>query len=236
MGRVKTFGMAVAAMLLLGALTAGAAAAKPLKLELTWNGEAHQLAPGDHFRMVTHDATIATSPGAVTCTEAESFPAEGFTGVDQTDLEATDKIQLDSVAYGALYGSHACENTSGLGSTAFVYFHPDNATLELAGSKGKATFKRRSTSESIFIDAAYSGGDLCLWEASKMKAALTLPEFNQEPQWKRVDIAVSEAKFKLVKALSAPECAKKATFAADFEFATSSHGEEEWNTFGKLVS
>src|SRR5262249_30519609 len=159
---------AFAAILSIGALWAASAAAKPLKLQLNWEGESHQLMPGDDFKMITHQATVTTNDGTITCTEPAFPPGEGFAGEVGTSMETTDSVALNSSS-GRSGGSESCPNPGALGAAGVIKLSPEGAKLRLSGSKGKAEIKALTPAETVYLNIEYSGGRFCTFTTTKMK-------------------------------------------------------------------
>jgi hypothetical protein len=176
-GRGGRLGAALIAVLALAALVTATASAASQKLDLTWEVEAHQLAPAQTFDMALGSSvanertdgplTLATNPGTVTCDPTE-FPWSGLGGVDETNDEKTDKLEMSED-----YFDGACSNTTGLGTKALVGLIPDDSILNLS-SKGKAELKAQSGAAPIYLIVIYSGGDECLYTTTKLKGSLSL--------------------------------------------------------------
>jgi hypothetical protein len=242
--RFKTAVAVLLAVLAVLAVGAASASAKPQKLVL-YSAEPETLVvPGDVFQMVLYHWSnsegtgpnafyVETSSGTVTCVGTE-FPFSGLGGKDLTNSEAVDKVEINAPA-GALAAGTKCGNTSPLGTEAELYVAPQNATLNLAGSKGKAELKAKSTTEPIYVEVFYSGGATCVYSATNWKGTLT---FVEQGVWQQVVTTFTKVKVKLAKSFSSTVCDKKATISATFGFQNrgdfGGFGEGHF-IFGKLV-
>jgi hypothetical protein len=230
-------GAALIAVLALAALVAATASAASQKLDLTWEVEAHQLAPAQTFDMALGSSvsnerkdgplTLATNPGTLTCDPTE-WPWSGLGGVDETNDETTDKLEMNED-----YFDEACSNTTGLGTKALVGLIPDDSILNLS-SKGKAELKAKS-GEPIYLIVIYSGGDECLYTTTKLKGSLSLVPYGAGNQLSQL---YTNQKVKLVKEDSSPECRTKVALSAPFFFAFGGEGasfDSGAFVFGHLV-
>jgi hypothetical protein len=239
--------LAILAMSLLGA--AGASAVKN-KLDLTWNGEAEQLKPGETFQAVlAHYSeasgegtpttfTVETNPGTITCT-GTVFPWSGIGGIDETNNELVDKLKANETAEGVLFGSVSCPNTTGLGAEARVYLYPEKGKLELNGYKGIGTLKQKSTTEPMFLVDVYSGGAVCEYKLAKLGGAvgsLKLEPRGLGTSWNQLVWSFSKQTVTFLKSASSPECPKKASVSATFGYASKGEGGfgEGFFVFGHL--
>jgi hypothetical protein len=231
-------GAALIAVLALAALVTATASAASQKLDLTWEVEAHQLAPAQTFDMALGSSvanertdgplTLATNPGTVTCDPTE-FPWSGLGGVDETNDEKTDKLEMSED-----YFDGACSNTTGLGTKALVGLIPDDSILNLS-SKGKAELKAQSGAAPIYLIVIYSGGDECLYTTTKLKGSLSLVRSGAGNQLSQL---YTNQKVKLVKEDSSPECRTKVALSAPFFFALGGEGASFSSgefVFGHLV-
>ena len=237
-GRGARLGAALIAILALAALVTATASAASQKLDLTWEVEAHQLAPGQTFDMALGSSvanegtdgplTLATNPGTVTCDPTE-FPWSGLGGVDETNDAKTDKLEMSEN-----YIDEACSNTTGLGTKAGVYLIPDDSILNLS-SNGKAELKAKSRAAPIYVIVFYSGGDACLYTTTKLKGSLSLVSNGIGNQLSQL---YTNQKVKLVKEESSPECRQKVALSAPFFFALGGEGasfDSGDYVFGHLV-
>ena len=178
---------------------------------------------------------VETNPGTVTCPPTVG-PWSGIGGVDLTNNEATDTVEMTDAA-GSLNGEATCTNTTGLGASANGYVIPEKAVLNLSGAKEKATLRAKSSTEPIYLGISYSGGIGCVYSATTLKGTLKLEPYALEPIWHQISLNFEKQKVKLLKEYSAPECSKKATISAPFFFQ--SHGDFGFGAgyiiFGSLV-
>jgi hypothetical protein len=243
--RVGRFGLAFVALLALCAL-ASATASAAQKLDLTWNGLENQLKPGETFEMVLGASVygevegplkIESPAGTVTC-QATVAPWSGLSGVDLTNNEVTDLVEMSELGSGALWGGEECPNTSGLGATAIVGVISDSSILNLKGARGLALLKEKSEAYPIYVEVVYSGGATCYYSTKKLKGTLKLEPW-VEPGWNQVSLNFEKQKIKLLKEYSAKECLKReVTLSAPFYFQDRG-GEpgfgEGYFIFGHLV-
>jgi hypothetical protein len=189
MRRITIMSLALIAVLATSALLAGTASAKPLKLDLTYYSEEFQVRTGQELIMGGSEVTVATSIGIVTCTEGE------WGGVDQTNNEKTDKIEIRSG-----YGHYPCSNTTSFPGEATVtgYLH---GILSL-GSNGKAELNAKG----LEIELEFSGENRCRYTFTKLKGTVTAT-----PSAAALEMKFSKQKLKLEAAKSVAGCPKKAT-------------------------
>jgi hypothetical protein len=223
--RSRVMGTALPAALASSVLAAGSAAAAGNTLDLTWNGEANQLAPGEAFDSVLYDPTLGraspftveTRAGSITCTPSESS-FSGLEGVDATNNAKTDRVQFNS-AVGVLAGERPCTSSLAMGTEAKVFVNVVNAQLYLGAATGKVQLfsvgREPELRVSLFYPMAY-----CRYDAFAFKGALKLEPWSGGLH----QISISFTKQKLRReGGSAPECPKRAAVSATF--GLQNHGE-----------
>jgi len=218
MRQVKMTILVLVAIMAMGAMAAGTASAAKKKLDLTWNGLENQLKAGEEFKMANNTGvTLETSVGNITC-PSEYFPNEqGFNGVDETNNEVTDKVEINS-AYGAIGASRYCSTATPLGSEALVYFYyiPPKTTLSLS-SNGKAGLAVANKAEPAYVYIAYTGGTYCYYTYTSLKASVALVPWS-ETGWNQVEVTFNKAKLKLDKPYSLKTCPKTTALDATFQW------------------
>jgi hypothetical protein len=215
---LKTAGIALVAMLVIGAAVAASASAKapPPKLDLTWNFEENQLKPGEEFKMANDEGiTFTTNLGDISC-PSSFYPGEqGFLGTDQTNNEKTDKIELKHTD--GTWAGGTCSTSTTLGSSAFVEtfaFDEPLGSLLLSVKGNKAEVKATSASEPVYVYVGFSGGESCLYDFSKLKGTWK----GKEAGYERLEVDFSNQTLKEYKPDSGKLCPKKVKITAAFEY------------------
>jgi hypothetical protein len=232
--RVTKLGVAWTAALAASLFGASGALAAASRLELAWEQGFHELKAGEPFEMVLghyseasnrilpNTFTVETEHGGVTTCTGSAGPYSGVGGVDVTDDEVTDKIELQERAAGVIEGYTECPST--LGPETTVNFFPEYATLELNGSKGTAKVKARSSTQPMSISISSSSLATCIYTATKLTGKLTFEKYYSLHPWQQLVITFKKQKFEVLDPEKDPNCFKKASITASFGEQTTGEG------------
>ena len=195
-------------------LVPAAALGRAKRLVLTWEnigGPVHLLETGEDVNLLLSSFSVQTRSGGIECA-ADFGAAPGIGGVDQTNAEATDRVEL-GFTEGVIGGEAGCVESSPPDFPPVkVVLEPDESILGLSGSMRRATIKRARGAEPIGLALEYSGGPACLYETNRLTGALKITE----PFPGTISLAFKNQKLRLDKPGSGAGCSRTASLDAGF--------------------
>lgn len=218
----RMLGVVLATAVTVWMLMPAAALGKPRRLQMTWEaigGPVHLLQAGETVNLLLSSFSVQTRSGVVECS-TDIGAAPGIGGVDQTNDEATDKVEL-GFAEGVIGGEAGCVESSPPDFPPVrVLLDSHESILDLSGAKRRATIKAAAPAEPITLALEYTGGLLCLYRTNKLTGALQVAE----PFPGNVSLAFKNQKLKLDRPGSGAGCSRSASLHADFGSLVTTEG------------